>query len=73
MSIQVRKITNRIYEAVDEGVLTWSQVAIAALQYMSEDDVADMARANEFFFLEDDDEWHQDTCDYNDRGSSHHY
>ena len=73
MSIDVRKITNKIYDAVEEGQLSWSQVAIAALQYMSEDDVADMAHMNEFFLFEEEEEWHQDTCDYNDFGSSHHY
>jgi hypothetical protein len=49
-----REITNKIYDAVNSGVLTWQQVAEGALQYMSEDDVADMAHNEEFFLYEDD-------------------
>lgn len=43
-----RKITTAIYEAVDEGILTWDAVARECLAYMSEDDVADMNRVAEF-------------------------
>lgn len=52
----VREITNKIYDAVDEGVLTWETVAAAALSYMSEDEVAEMAQLNEFFAYEDEEE-----------------
>ena len=49
-----RKITNKIYDAVAEGVLTWEQVAEGALRFMCEDDVADMAHNEEFFLYEDE-------------------
>jgi hypothetical protein len=42
-----RKVTNQILEAVDDGLLDPNQVLLAALKYMSEDEVADMARINE--------------------------
>lgn len=51
---QTRKITNKIRDAVAEGVLSYEQVAEAALKYMSEDEVADMAHVNEFFQFEDE-------------------
>jgi hypothetical protein len=41
---------------VEEGVLDRDTVIMAALKYMSEDDVADMAHANEFFDEEDYDD-----------------
>ena len=49
-----REATNKLYDLVDEGVLTWEMVATAALKYMSEDEVADMAECNEFLFEEED-------------------
>ncbi len=77
MARSIREITNRIYEAVDEGVLTWQQIAEAALTYMSESDVADMAHNEEFFMYEDEEEdeeeWSPYTADFNDKGSIHHY
>jgi hypothetical protein len=45
---------------VEEGMLDRDTVIMACLKYMSEDDVADMAHANEFFLDEDeeeDEEW----------------
>ena len=52
-----REATNRLYEMVEEGILTWEQIAQAALCYMSEDDVSDMAHANEFFMDEEDEDY----------------
>ncbi len=49
----VRKVTNRLYDLVDEGVITWDMIGRACLSYMSESDVADMAHYN---YLIDDDE-----------------
>ena len=43
-----RKTTCEILDLVDEGVLNALDVLQAALMWMSEDEVADMARANEF-------------------------
>jgi hypothetical protein len=74
---KAREITNKIYAAIDEGILTWQQVAEGALQYMSEDDVAEMAHNEEFFYEEEEDEedeeWSPETADYCDVGSIHHY
>jgi dihydroorotase-like cyclic amidohydrolase len=82
MTRKMREVTNKIYDAVAEGVLTWEQVAKGALQYMSELDVAEMAHNEEFFLYEneleeeddeDEEDWSPDTADYCDVGSRHHY
>jgi hypothetical protein len=52
----VREITNRLYDLVDEGVLSWDMIARACLSYMSESDVADMAQYNYLIDDENDDE-----------------
>ena len=52
----MREATNKILEMIEEGVLDKDQVIMAALKYMSEDDVADMAHCNEFFDEEDYDD-----------------
>jgi hypothetical protein len=54
-----RKATNRILDMIDAGLLDKDQVILACLKYMSEDEVADMAHANEFFMDEDSevDQW----------------
>jgi hypothetical protein len=44
-----------------------------ALAYMSEDDVADMMRANDILEEEDEEEWTPENADFNDPGSIHHY
>ena len=49
-----RKATNKILEMVEEGLLNKDTVIMACLKYMSEDDVADMAHANEFFSDEEE-------------------
>jgi hypothetical protein len=49
-----RETTNKLLEMVDEGLLDARTLALACLKYMSEDEVEDMARANEF--LEDEEE-----------------
>jgi len=54
-----RKITNKILCMIEEGLLDPQAVLEACLKYMSENDVADMARVNEFIFEEDDDEENQ--------------
>jgi hypothetical protein len=51
-----RHYTNKILEAMDEGGLDRDTVIMAALNYLSEDDVKDMAHANGFFDDEDEDE-----------------
>ena len=57
----MREATNRILELVEEGLLDRDAVIMACLKYMSEDDVADMAHANEFFLDEDEDEEDEDS------------
>lgn len=51
-----RQATNKILEYVEEGLLDRDTVIMACLKYMSEDDVADMAHANEFFPLDEDED-----------------
>ena len=53
MRHETRKATNRILELIEEGALDRDAVIMAALKYMSEDDVADMARCNEFFDIDE--------------------
>ena len=48
----MRKATNKVIEMAENNVLSWETIARAALNYMSEDEVADMAQYNEF--IEDD-------------------
>jgi hypothetical protein len=43
----VRKATNRLLEMADDGAISWKTLAECALRWMSEDDVAEMSRANE--------------------------
>ena len=49
-----RKVTNQLLELVDEGVLDAREVLAAALGYMSEADVADMAHSNDLVLEEED-------------------
>ena len=51
-----REATNKILEMVDDGILDKDTVIMSCLKYMSEDDVADMAHANEFFINEEEGE-----------------
>ena len=44
----VREYTNKIYDMVDEGILSHELVMTACLKYMSEDDVKDMFECNCF-------------------------
>jgi hypothetical protein len=63
-----REATNKILELVEEGILDRDTVIMACLKYMSEDDVADMAHANDFFYDEDEDDgqpsWEQEWEDF---------
>jgi len=51
-----RKMTKKVIEAIDEGILDPNTIVLACLNYMSEDEVTDMCRANDFFMYEDDEE-----------------
>jgi len=50
----MRTQTNKLIDMMDEGLISAQAVADMALAYMSEDDVADMMRANDI--LEDDED-----------------
>jgi hypothetical protein len=52
MNVSVRE---RVLEFCDEGLLSWEDVAVMALKYMSDAEVAEMVRLNELD-LEDEDE-----------------
>lgn len=59
-----RKITNKILELVDDGLLDARTALCAALCYMSEADVADMARCNELVDEEEEaEEVEEDAAD----------
>lgn len=49
-----RKTTNKLLELIDEGMIPARDVVTMCLKWMSEDDVADMCRANDVYFEEDD-------------------
>ena len=66
MARETRKITNKVYDALAEGTLSWQAVAEAALAYMSEDEIADMAH-------DTDDDADDFLEDFNSTGSRHHY
>ena len=51
---KTREATERILELVEDGLLDKDTVIMACLKYMSEDEVADMARINEFFYGDED-------------------
>jgi hypothetical protein len=69
----MRKETNRLLDMIEEGLIDPHAVADMCLAYMSEDDVADMMRANDLLEEEDEEEWTPDNADFNDPGSRHHY
>jgi hypothetical protein len=46
-----RHVTSQLIEAADDQMLTWRQLAEAALLYMSEAEVADMAQSEGFLEL----------------------
>ena len=50
----MRTQTTRLLEMMDEGLISAQAIAEMALAYMSEDDVADMMRANDILEEEDD-------------------
>ena len=51
----MRTQTTRLLEMMDEGLISAEAVAEMALSYMSEDDVADMMRANDILEEDEDD------------------
>lgn len=57
LSTDVRQVTNKLHELMDEGVLDPRAVADAALTYLSESDVAEMARSNELIYDDDEEDF----------------
>jgi hypothetical protein len=53
-----RQYTNRLLEMIEDGLLDKDNVIMACVKYMSEDDVEDMMKCNEF--LEDEEEEDED-------------
>ena len=51
-----RKTTNRLIELAEDGVISWEDIARTALNWLSEDEVDEMARVNEFIPDEEDEE-----------------
>lgn len=47
-TVETRKTTNRLIELAEDGVISWEDIARTALSWLSEDDVAHMARVNDF-------------------------
>ena len=54
--LHVREATEKLIDLAEEGVLSWETIARAALNYMSEDEVADMAQYNECIEDEEEDD-----------------
>jgi hypothetical protein len=55
-----REATNKLIEFAEEGIMSWEEIARAALCYMSEDEVRDMADANDLLCMENFDEEDED-------------
>lgn len=59
--MQTRKNTRLLLEMIQEGLLDKDDVIRACVNYMSEDDVTDMAESNGYFeFMRDEDEENDD-------------
>ena len=56
----MRTQTTRLLEMMDEGLINADTSAEMCLAYMSEDDVADMMRANDILDEEDEDDGQPD-------------
>lgn len=59
----IREYTNKIIEMAEDGIIYWEDIARAALNWMSDDNVRDMAYDN--LILEDEDE-DEDECEYDE-------
>ena len=54
-----REVTEQILEDIEQGILDKDTVIMSCLKFMSEDDVAEMARINELL-PEEDEEFEDD-------------
>lgn len=50
----MRTYSNDIISAVEDGFLTWEEVAMACLKYMSEDEVEDLVVVNQWVIATDE-------------------
>ena len=55
MTIDTRKATRRLLELAEDGVISWHMLAEMALNWMSEDDVEDMAIQNGLLDVDEED------------------
>lgn len=65
----MRKATNRVYELIEQGVITHEQIVDMCMGAMSEDDVRDMLDANELserFEYDEDDGQPDEAQEWND-------
>ena len=51
-----REATCELIDMAENGAISWETIARECLQYMSEDDVRDMAESNDWIDAEDDEE-----------------
>ena len=49
-----REQTNKLIELAEAGMISWRDLAVMCLKWMSEDDVADMINANDLIIDEED-------------------
>jgi hypothetical protein len=49
-----REATNELIEMVHAGAISWETIARECLQYMSEDEVRDMAESNDWIGSDDE-------------------
>lgn len=52
--MKTRKVTNKLIEMAEEGLISWADLAMMSLKWMSEDDVAEMCKANDISIEEDE-------------------
>jgi hypothetical protein len=53
---RARKVTCQLLDLADEGVIDWESLARDALNWMSEDEVAEFARSNDYIRDEEDEQ-----------------
>lgn len=71
-----RQYTEQLLEMIEDGILDRDTVIMAAVKYMSEDEVRDMMEVNEFVPVDEDEEDEDDDdmeWDWNNPASPHHY
>lgn len=53
---QSRKVTSQLLDMADEGMIDWETLARDALGWMSEDEVAEFARRNDYITEDEGDD-----------------